>query len=313
VQQRNRSARIAVLGSPAPRSRPAGLSSRSATALKRRVVAGVLVLLSLVLITIYFREPADGGLHGVQSAGATVLRPFEVASERIARPFRDAYGWFAGLIHAKSENARLRAQVDRLTYQATQNATAAQQNADLRRQLNYIGSANFPQGFDQVTTEVISRSPSEFQQQVVIAAGSSSGIRQDDAVVTADGLVGKVSSVAHSTAQVTLLTDPNLKVSALDVQTQAIGLVGHGEGQGTLTLDRVKKSQVLNPGDTIVTQGWKYKNLSSIYPPNIQIGYVSGASQSEVDLFWQAQVSPRVHFDSLRTVIVLVKKDRNLP
>jgi rod shape-determining protein MreC len=313
VQHRSRSARIAVLGSPAPRSRPAGLSSRSATALKRRVVAGVLILLSLVLITIYFREPSDGGLHGVQSAGATVLRPFEVASERVARPFRDAYGWFAGLIHAKSENTRLREQVDRLTYQATQNATAARQNADLRRQLNYIGSANFPEGFDQVTTEVISRPPSEFQQQVLIAAGSSSGIRLDYAVVTADGLVGKISSVAHSTSKVTLLTDPNLAVSALDVNTNATGLVGHGEGQGTLTLDRVQKSQVLKTGDTIVTQGWKFGNLSSIYPPNIQIGYVGGASQSEVDLYWQAQVTPRVHFDSLRTVIVLIPKVRNRP
>jgi rod shape-determining protein MreC len=313
VQHRSRSARIAVLGSPAPRSRPAGLSSRSATALKRRVVAGVLILLSLVLITIYFREPSDGGLHGVQSAGATVLRPFEVASERVARPFRDAYGWFAGLIHAKSENTRLREQVDRLTYQATQNATAARQNADLRRQLNYIGSANFPEGFDQVPTEVISRPPSEFQQQVLIAAGSSSGIRLDYAVVTADGLVGKISSVAHSTSKVTLLTDPNLAVSALDVNTNATGLVGHGEGQGTLTLDRVQKSQVLKTGDTIVTQGWKFGNLSSIYPPNIQIGYVGGASQSEVDLYWQAQVTPRVHFDSLRTVIVLIPKVRNRP
>jgi rod shape-determining protein MreC len=289
------------------------MSSRSATAVKRRVVAGVLILLSLVLITVYFREPAGGGLHGAQSAGATVLRPFEVASERVARPFRDAYGWFAGLIHAKSENARLREQVDRLTYLATQNATAAQQLADLKRQLHYVDSNEFPQDYEPVTTYVFSRPPSEFQQQVGIAAGSSRGIRLDDAVVTADGLVGKVSRVAHSTAQVTLLTDPNLKVSALDVNTQAIGLVGHGEGQGTLTLDRVQKSQVLKPGDPIVTQGWKYGPISSIYPPNIQIGYVNGASNSEVDLYWQAQVTPRVHFDSLRTVIVLVKKDRNLP
>jgi len=89
------------------------LSSRSATALKRRIVAGVLVLLSIVLITVYFREPAGGGLHSVQSGGATVLRPFEVGAERVARPFRDAYGWFAGLVHAKSQNAALRAQVDR--------------------------------------------------------------------------------------------------------------------------------------------------------------------------------------------------------
>jgi rod shape-determining protein MreC len=109
---------------------------------------------------------------------------------------------------------------------------------------------------------------------------------------------------------VTLLTDPNLNVSALDVQTQATGLVGHGEGQGTLTLDRVQKSQVLHEGDTIVTQGWKLKGLSSIYPYGIPIGKVSGATNSEVDLYWNAQVSAFVNFDSLQSVIVLVPKTR---
>ena len=114
------------------------MSSRTGNALKRRIVAGVLVLLSLVLITIYFRESAGGGLHTVQSGGATVLRPFEVGAERIASPFRDAYGYFAGLIHAKSENARLRAQVDDLTGKVIQSSTAEAENADLRRQLDYV-------------------------------------------------------------------------------------------------------------------------------------------------------------------------------
>jgi rod shape-determining protein MreC len=289
------------------------LSSRSSTAVKRRIVAGVLVLLSLVLITAYFREPAGGGLHSVQGTGATVLRPFEVASNRIAAPFRDAYGWFAGLIHAKSENARLRAQVDKLRSEAIQNVNAARENDDLRRQLKYIGLPRFPQDYRPVPTDVISRPASEFEQQIGIAAGSSSGIRVNDPVVTADGLVGKISHVAGHTAQVTLLTDPNLNVSALDVQTEATGLVGHGEGQGTLTLDRVQKSQVLRHGDTIVTQGWKLKGLSSIYPYGIPIGTVSGAANSEVDLYWNAQVRPFVDFDSLQSVLVLVKKTRNQP
>jgi rod shape-determining protein MreC len=273
-------------------------------------VAGVLVLLSLVLITIYFREPAGGGLHGVQSGGATVLRPFEVAANRVASPFRDAYGWFSGLIHAKSENADLREKLDKLTAQVVQNSTAAAENADLKRQLHYQHSPDFPQDFAPVTAEVVGRPPTEFDQQVTIAAGSGSGIRVDQAVVTADGLVGKVSHVAGDQARVTLLTDPSLKVSALDVNTQAIGLVSHGDAPGTLTLDRVRKAAVLKDGDSIVTQGWKVHGISSIYPANIPIGYVTGASASEVDLYWQAQVSPSVHFDSLRSVIVLVPKAR---
>jgi cell shape-determining protein MreC len=112
---------------------------------------------------------------------------------------------------------------------------------------------------------------------------------------------------------VTLLTDANLDVSAIDVNSQATGLVSHGEGPSTLTLDRVQKSQVLREGDPVVTQGWKFGRLSSLYPYGIPIGTVSGATNSEVDLYWNAQVAPFVHFDSLRSVIVLVPKKRNQP
>jgi rod shape-determining protein MreC len=276
-------------------------------------VAGVLVLLSLVLITVYFREPASGGLHGVQSTGATVLRPFEVGANRIAAPFRDTYNWFAGLIDAKSENARLRAQLAQLRAQKIQNVNAAQQVDDYRRQLHYVGLPRFPQDYNYVDTDVISGAPSEFQQQVVIAAGSSHGIRVNDPVVTVDGLVGKISSVAGHTAQVTLLTDSEMHVSAIDVKSQATGLVNHGESPSTLSLDRVFKSQVLHAGDTVVTQFFKFGELSSIYPYGIPIGTVSGATNSEVDLYWNAQIRPFVHFDSLRSVIVLIPKRRTQP
>jgi rod shape-determining protein MreC len=276
-------------------------------------VAGVLVLLSLVLITVYFREPAGGSLHGVQSAGATVLRPFEVGANRVAAPFRDTYGWFSGLIHAKSENKRLRAELDKLRAQAIQNVNAAQENNELRSQLRYVGLPRFPQDYRPVHTDVISGAPSEFEQQIGIAAGASSGIRVNDPVVTPDGLVGKISQVAGHTAQVTLLTDSENFVAAIDVQSQAAGVVSHGEGPSTLTLDRVLKSQVLREGQTVVTQGFKVGPVKSIYPYGIPIGTVSGATNSEVDLYWNAQVRPFVHFDSLHSVIVLVPKNRNQP
>ena len=273
-------------------------------------MAGALVLISIVLITIYFREPAGGTLHGVQSAGAAVLRPFEVGAERVARPFRDGYGWFAGLVHAKSQNEALRRQVDLLSQQVIQNQTAAQENADLKRELHYIGSPSFPSSFNPVTAEITSRPPSEFQQQVGIAAGLTSGIRKDDPVINADGLVGLVTRVAHDTAQVTLLTDPNLQVPALDLISKASGVVKHGQGRGTLILDRVQKSQTVDRRDWIVTQGWRSQGLTSLYPKGIPIGVVSGASQNDVDLYWQVQLSPRVDFGSLQSVIVLVPKTR---
>ena len=270
----------------------------------------MLVFVSIVLITIYFREPAGGSLHGIQSGGAAVLRPFEVGAERVARPFRDAYGWFAGLIHAKSENARLRRQLDLYSQQVIANQNALQENADLKRQLHYVGSPDFPSDYNYVAAAIISRPPSEFQQQVGIAVGSVNGVRVNDPVVNSDGLIGKVSQVAHNTAEVTLLTDPNLKVSALDLQTKASGIVGHGQGRGTLILDRVQKSLTVRSGDWIVTQGWKSQGLTSLYPAGIPIGIVTGASLSDLDLYWQIQLRPRVDFGSLQSVVVLVPKTR---
>ena len=191
-----------------------------------------------------------------------------------------------------------------------QNQNATQENAELKKLLHYVSSTNFPNGYDYVPTAIISRPPNEFQQQIGIDAGRINGIRQDDPVVNADGLVGLVTKVAHNQAEVTLLTDPSLKVSAMDLTTKASGIVGHGQGRGTLILDRVSKSQTINPNDWIVTQGWRYGPLTSLYPKGIPIGIVAGASQNDTDLYWQIQLRPRVDFGALQSVLVLVPKNR---
>ena len=104
---RNRTVRLAVLGSSVQRAASSGYSSSRSSALKRRVIVGGLVLLSLVLITVSFRSSA---LDGVQGTAASVLRPFEVAADRVTRPFRDAVNWSRGLVNAKAENKKLKAE-----------------------------------------------------------------------------------------------------------------------------------------------------------------------------------------------------------
>src|SRR5579864_413317 len=109
VASRDRTARVAVLGSSARRSRGNGrFSSRSRSTVVRRTVLAVLVVIALALLTISFRSPTSGALHDIQGYGASALKPFQIAAERVARPFRDVYGYFSGLASAKSENAKLR-------------------------------------------------------------------------------------------------------------------------------------------------------------------------------------------------------------
>jgi rod shape-determining protein MreC len=306
---------VAALGSPVRRTVAPSYSSRTAGPLKRRLVVGLLVLTSLAMITVYFRESPNGGLHDFQSVAASAMRPFEVGAQRVARPFRDAYGWVAGLFHAKSENEKLRQQLEDLRQQMIQNAAAARDYEEVVKLLRYKQGPKFPQDFSgdkAVAASVLSNPEGEFEQRITIAAGSSSGIRRYDAVVTADGLVGHVSQVLRDQALVTLITDKESAVSARDVSTGALGVLRHGEGSA-LFLDRVPKNKRVKAPDLIVTAGRRQGRLPALYPQGIQIGYVASVGQSDIDPYQDVQVVPFVDFTDLDSVLVLVGERLEAP
>jgi rod shape-determining protein MreC len=272
---------------------------------------GILVLASLVLISLSFRSDGSGPLDGAQSAAATALRPFAIGFERVAQPFRDAYGWADSLLTARSEAESLRSEVRDLRQRAIQSEFALRENESLRKLLRYIDGPRFPDNFDPVAAEVIGRPAEAFTQAIVIAAGSSQGVRVNDPVVTGDGLVGLVTRVTSNTARIQLLTDEQAAVSAIDLKTTAAGIVLHAGGtRETLVLDRVRKEDVVRVGDEVVTAGWRAGALSSLYPKGIPIGRVASVGQTDTDLFQQVQVDPYVDFGSLDAVLVLVPTDR---
>jgi rod shape-determining protein MreC len=279
--------------------------------LRRRLAVGVLVLLSLILVTLSFRSGDSGPVADVQDAGATVLRPFAVGAERVAQPFRDAYGWADSLLTARSEAERLREEVQELRQRAIQNEFALRENERFRQILRYLEGPRFPADYNSLVAEVITRPPSAFVQAIVVAAGSDQGVRVDDPVVNADGLVGVVTRVASRNARIQLLTDQQAAVSALDARTDVPGIVRHARGtRETLVLDRVRKRDRVRRGDEIVTAGWTVGSLTSLYPKGIPIGVVTSVGQTDTDLYQQIQIDPYVDFGSLDAVIVLVPEER---
>ena len=272
---------------------------------------GSLVLLSLVLITLTFRSGDEGPLAGVHATGASVLRPFAVGFERIAQPFRDAYGWGDSLLDARSRAERLQEENRELRQRVIQSEFARQENDSLRRLLDYVDGPRFPKSYDPVVAEVIGKPPSTFTQAVVIAAGTDNGVRVGDPVVTADRLVGLVTRVANRSARGQLLTDQDAAVSAVDLRTGARGIVLHARGtRETLVLDFVRKQDEIRQGDEIVTAGWRAGGLSSLYPKGIPIGEVTSFGLTDTDVFQQVQVEPYVDFGALDAVIVLRPPER---
>lgn len=266
---------------------------------------GILVLLALVLITVSFRSSA---LDGAQGTGASILRPFEVAATRVARPFRDGAGWVHGLINAKSQNKKLRRQVAELQQQNLLDEQAIQENVQLRAQLAFKGAPTLAQ-FGRVNTEVLIYPQNSIDQSVIIAAGKDDGVNDNDVVVTpAGGLVGVVDKASSSTSRVTLITDEQSSVTATDLTSPtAVGEVHRGGGgNDVLVLDRVPKSKYVGVGDTIITAGTLGTSaLPSKFPHGILVGKVTSESDTDVNPFKTIQVEPAVDFTSLQAVIVL--------
>jgi rod shape-determining protein MreC len=272
-------------------------------------VAAALVVASLVLLTVYLRESDDGALHAAQRIGQAALNPFQVAGERIARPFQDAYDWGSELATAKDARDRLEAEVQSLQQQVIGLQTAAQENARLRELLGYVEGARLPSGYTPVVTRVLAQPSSAYEQEIVVAAGENEGVKTDSPVVTQDGLVGIVTAVSADAARVTLLTDQSIAVSAYDVKTNAAGIVHPSSSAGSgLVLDRVPKELVVSEGDIIATAGWRSGELESLYPREIPIGRVTSVGLQDIDLFQRIQVTPFVNFDALADVIVLVPR-----
>lgn len=294
-----------MLASSVQRSKPTPYPSKARSALIRRTIVVVLILVALTLITISFRSPTAGALHDVQGAGSTALRPFQVAATRVAQPFRDAYSYIDGLAKAKSENERLKNEL--IQYRAAQikASAAAAKEEQLARLLHLVRGPSFPSDYRAINTEVISFPGGPFTHTLTLAAGSSNGVRMSAPVVSGLGLVGIVSNVFPDSAIVTLISDPDSFVAARDLRTRVRGGVRTGTG-GTLILDQVAKQSVVKQGDEIVTDGTHNARYPDLYPYGIPIGRVSHVGVLDTASFLQVQVQPFANLGSLDAVAVLI-------
>jgi rod shape-determining protein MreC len=279
---------------------------------RRRAVLAALVLSSLILLTAYFGESSGGGLHAVQRGAMEVLAPIQEGANRALKPARDLFGWFGDTLDAKSERDKLRAERDRLRRQVgelTVENSEVRQRAGLAAQNGSGGMSRY----QPVEARVYQRSPSTWDQSVLINKGSSDGIKVDQPVLNEAGLVGRIKSVSDGNAQVMLLTDPDFGVSAKVAKSQEPGTIGPVQGTpGDLLLDNLAKPQDVRKGDLVITAGTTTQRLRSPFPAGIPIGEVSRLEIGEGPLDRRIHVAPVADLRRLDLVEVLTNPQANL-
>src|SRR3954453_11878648 len=275
---------------------------------RRRAVLAVLLAVSLVLLTIYFSEPVGGGLHAIQRGAGEVLSPLEEGAARVFKPFSDFAGWISDVVDAKKENKQLKTEVTTLRGQLAALATDKREAQQLRALADV--SSKLPQDAKTLTARVIAHSPTVWYSTIVIDKGRGDGVRVNQPVITAGGLVGKIVATTGGTAGVALVPAASSSASAEIMPKGASGIVKPEIGGKDLILDFIPKNSRVHRGDTVITSGFRSGDgeLASLFPRGIPIGKVGSVNQDQLQIYQRVRVKPYADLRSLDVVQVVLDK-----
>jgi rod shape-determining protein MreC len=198
----------------------------------------------------------------------------------------------------RAENRALKEEIERIRLEEAR----LNQDADQAHRLQAL--LGFKQQFISQTlpAQVIGSSGSEQSRSVYIDKGEKSGLKPDMAVITADGIVGKVLRVYRSTALVLLINDQSSGVGAILEKTRLQGIL-RGTAVGEVALERVMSDEAVPTGEQVLTSGG-----DRIFPKGLVVGRVTKVSPGR-DLFLDIRVKPAANLWKLEEVLVVTKID----
>nr|WP_237418130.1 rod shape-determining protein MreC [Actinomadura rayongensis] len=271
-----------------------------------------MIVAALVLITVDYRGGENSPLRGLRDVGAAVFGPVERASAAVVRPVGNTFDAITDAPDQRRRAEKLERENQRLREQIRAGAIDAGRARQLDRLLGTAGIG----GYKIVAAQVISAGQG-FEDTVTLDVGSSSGVRRDMTVMSADGLVGRVTRVGPATATVLLATDAASSVGARLEDTKEIGIVtgrgrrGLGDGGGTpMKFQLLNANATLKVGQRLVTLG---SQGDSPYVPGVPIGVVERIDRPEGGLSRTAYVRPFARFTSLDVVAVVVAPPKSDP
>ncbi|MGE0127805.1 MAG: rod shape-determining protein MreC [Blastocatellales bacterium] len=262
-----------------------------------RLLLVVLVVIHLILISLN-RVPGQPDvryLQVVMMAGATPLQ--WLASHGVSSVKSVWTGYF-DLRGAKRENEWLKARNSQLETQLIE----WREKAKLFEQLNTLNQSPALSAYPRVNATVIGRDADQWFNTVVIDRGSLSGIKKDQPVMTAEGLVGRVINVSLISSRILLITDERHGAGAVVAQTADNRLLGvlKGKTQSLCELRFVATPGKLENGEEVITSG-----QDQLYPKGLLIGRVKNLNDSGV-IPQAVDVEPAAPLQKLETVAVLL-------
>ncbi|MGE5453753.1 MAG: rod shape-determining protein MreC, partial [Methylocystaceae bacterium] len=231
---------------------------------KRRWWWLVLVLILAMLSFAHWSGQERAKLSVPEKTVRTIYGFLQVQVEQLNIAFNRVDFYFANKDRLHNENRLLQSQVDRLRMD---NQRLKEYQAEAGRLQQILGFSNYSPQFQLLGTRVIARSPGYWNETLFIDRGSQDGIKRDLAVITPDGLVGRIINMQQHTSEVLLITSRQSGVGTIIQQSRAPGIVNGLGNDGYITMNNIPYFVKINADEEVITSG-----LSSVFPPGIPVG-----------------------------------------
>jgi len=232
------------------------------------------------------------------SLSVEAVYPFERMSRLVrTRLLSRVRGAFRGA-RAEAENVRLRQSVASLSVLRGELERLDAENARLRAALGYVEK----QAAGFIAAGVLSRGGAAGVREMIrVDRGSLDGVTKGAVVTVPEGLVGLVTAVSPHTAEITLVTDPSVKVACRVETPEPAGAFGIlcGGSDDSLRLRYLSNAEEVPPRSRVLTSG-----KGGVFPPGIEIGTLLDVRQDGQGLSREGEVLPSVDYSTLEDVFI---------
>ncbi|MDQ0298700.1 rod shape-determining protein MreC [Salibacterium salarium] len=269
------------------------------------LMVSIIVLVALIGFSMRERESATWPEKFVRDSTGVV-------QSVLSRPAHFVAGFFGDIVDVTNvyeENKLLKSRMEEFASLSAELESTKQENDTLKEM---IDSKESLMNYTTRSALVIHRTPDRWTETIGINKGAQDGLEKDMAVVTSEGLIGKVDTASEFTSTVQLLSDGNRtnRVSAMvntDNEPVYAFIEGWDEEREGLMLRKIESDAEIEEGQMVMTSG-----LGGVFPRGLAIGEITSISPDEYGLTYNALIEPAADYYNLEQVNVIERTSETL-
>lgn len=258
------------------------------------ILLATVVLAQVLLLAVQIKR---GDVRLIRIVAVWAMTPLQSAGTSLIDSVGSTWNNYVSLRKTRQENEKLRKELADLKLRTAHLESRAAEADRLGGLLSFReANAEVP----MLVARVIGSGASESSRTLYIDRGETDGIHKNMAVITPEGVAGKVLETFSKSSLILLITDKDSGAGALLANSRTFGVV-RGTGEPTVELRNVINDQDVALGETVLTSG-----LDQIFPKDLPLGTV--ASVEKGNPFKLIRVKPAARLDRLEEVLVLLTR-----